>query len=299
MTGRRWLELRVRHDGDEESGLAPEILVELGARGVVEDGDVFVAWFEEPHHPEAFVARARERLVRDAGIAVEGISWGWQEHEDWAESWKRGLGPRRITRRIVVHPSWHVPDDLRPDDVVIVLDPGMAFGTAEHGTTRGCLRLLDGTVEPGDRVLDVGAGSGILSIAAAGLGAEEVVAVEGDHLAAEALVANLEANGVGDGMRLVTAWVTAEELAGMGLFDVVVANIETGLLAPLLPGLAAAVADDGHLVLSGILEHEWSELAAAVADLGWTPDRTDEDGEWRSGRFVRGSGSWHPAGQAG
>ena len=78
----------------------------------------------------------------------------WQAHEDWAETWKRGLAPRRITDRLVVRPSW-TDFEAGPEDLVIVLDPGMAFGTAEHGTTRGCLRLLDHAVTPGDRLLDV------------------------------------------------------------------------------------------------------------------------------------------------
>ena len=286
MTPRRWLELRVRHPGDTEASI-PDTLVALGARGVVEEPDRFVAYFEEPDDLETFLTSARARLARESGAEPEDVSWAWQDHREWAELWKRGLGPRRITERIVVHPSWAPAEDTTPEDVVIVLDPGMAFGTAEHGTTRGCLRLLDDAVAPGSRVLDVGAGSGILSIAAARLGAEEVVAVEGDALACEAMRENLERNGVDGAVRVDPTWADADDLGRRRPFDGVVANIETGLLTPLLPGLCGAVADDGWLVLSGILGPEWDAVEGAVGDLGFTVDATDADGEWRSGRFRR------------
>ncbi|MDX1493157.1 MAG: 50S ribosomal protein L11 methyltransferase, partial [Longimicrobiales bacterium] len=205
---RRWLELRVRVQDSVARELVPDALVALGARGVVEDEAGHVAYFQEPPEPEAFVAAARDRLEADGGADAE-VEWRWQEHEDWAHAWKRGLGPRRITPRLVVHPSWKRPRDLKPRDVVIVLDPGMAFGTAEHGTTRCCLRLLDEIVEQGDRILDVGAGSGILSVAAVRLGAEEVTAVEGDPLACEAMEENLWRNAVSSRVRIVTEWADA------------------------------------------------------------------------------------------
>lgn len=283
--GRRWLELTVASDDEAARGLLPDALVGLGAGGVVEEADRFVAWFEEPEDPGRFARDAGERLAAETGASDLEVEWRWQEHEAWAESWKRGLRPRRIGDRMVVHPSWKPPRDLRPDDLVIVLDPGMAFGTAEHGTTRGCLRLMEGAVREGDRLLEVGAGSGILCIAGVRLGASEVVAVEGDPLACEALEENIGRNRVGGRVRVVEAWTDADALAAMGPFDGVVANIETGLLLPLIPGLAAAVDQDGWLIVSGILEREWSAVTADLAGHGLEASEVDEDGEWRSGRF--------------
>lgn len=285
--GRRWLELRVRPpepEGDDGS-LLPDALVELGARGVVERDGRYVAYFEEPDDPEAFLCRARASLAawtRLDGIEVEH---GWQEHEEWAETWRRGLGVRRLTDRLVVRPSWEEPDDLRPDDVVVVLDPGMAFGTAEHGTTRGSLRLLDGAVRGGDRVLDIGAGSGILSIAAARLGAREVVAIEGDPLAYEAMADNLRRNEVEERVAVVRTWATADDLAWLGPFDGIVANIETHLLAPLFAGFRAALLDGGWLVVSGILDSELDGVLSELGALGFTRVDVDEDEEWRSARL--------------
>jgi len=286
--GRRWLEMRVRCAGaGERDVLLADALVGLGARGVEERAGWFVAYFAEPPDPEAFLRDAEEALATESGLDAIAIEHGWQLHEDWAETWKRGLESRRLTDRIVVQPSWVDPADHRPDDVTIVIDPGMAFGTAEHGTTRGSLRLLDRVVRQGDRVLDIGSGSGILAIAAARLGAAEVVAVEGDALACEALLENLERNGVSDVVRIVEAWATAESIAEYAPVTGITANIEAGLLAPLFAGFRAALGTGGWLIVSGVLAYEWESVKEAIEDLGFAHADVDADGEWRSGLFRR------------
>ncbi|MCA1791096.1 MAG: 50S ribosomal protein L11 methyltransferase, partial [Thioalkalivibrio sp.] len=199
---RRWLELRVRsRAGGDANDLLAEGLVALGGRAVEERDGWFVTHVAEPDDPEAFGVGARSRLEEESGLDDVEVELSWRPHEEWAESWRRGLAPRRLTERLVVRPSWMEIEDPREGDLVIVLDPGMAFGTAEHGTTRGCIRLLDRAVAPGERVLDVGAGSAILSIAAALLGASDVLAVEWDPLATEAIEENIERNGVADRVR--------------------------------------------------------------------------------------------------
>lgn len=283
----RWLELRARSDapGDLRPLLA-EGLVALGARAVHETGGWYVTHVEDPGDADAFVAGARALLADLVGGAAVEVVTAWVHHEDWAETWKRGLEPRRLTDRLHVTTSW-LPVDAGPDEVVVVVDPGMAFGTAEHGTTRGCLRLLDDAVRPGQRVLDVGAGSGILAVAAALLGAREVLALEGDPLAADALAENVERNAVADRVRWEIRWADAASLVASGPWDGVVANIESGILRPLLPAFAGTLREGGWLILSGILAHEWLGMRAAAEEAGLTFVAVDEDGEWRSGRFAR------------
>ena len=205
----------------------------------------------------------------------------------WLSIRRRGLVPRRVTDRIVVRPSWIDATDVGSDAIVVVLDPGMAFGTAEHGTTRGCLRLLDGIVEPGDRVLDVGAGSGILAIAAAHLGAAEVVAIEGDPLACEALEENLVRNGVTDRVRVVQGWADEVTLRGYHPVSGVVANLETGILRSLSPGLTGAVAAGGWLIISGVIQDEWPNVERVFVRAGYRVVDIDADGVWRSGLLRR------------
>lgn len=284
---RRWLELRVRSpSAPEEEPLLAEALLALGGRAVEERDDWYLTHVPEPPDEERFLEDARARLTALTGIESIELEVRWQDHEDWAELWRRGLGPRRVGERLIVTPSWESPEP-GPLDHVIVIDPGMAFGTAEHGTTRGCLRLLERADLEGASVLDVGAGSGVLSIAAAKLGAREVVAVEGDSFAWEALEENVEHNGV---RALVTSrreWSDPASLTGLGPRDGVVANIEWGVLGQLLQGLLAAVRPDGWLVLSGITVEEWPVVRAEVEAAGFRLVEEDVDEGWTSGRFVR------------
>jgi ribosomal protein L11 methyltransferase len=281
---RRWLEIAARSPSVDADVVIADALVALGGRAVVEQDGWQVTHIAEPEETEGLAELVHHQLVSITGLSDVEARIGWQDHQDWAESWKRGLAPRRITKRLVVRPSW---TEFEPNegDLVIVLDPGMAFGTAEHGTTRGCLRLLDETVRSGETLLDVGAGSGILAVAAAMLGAAQVLAVEGDALACEALEENVGNNRVRDRVRWLVEWADGGKLAQWGPVDGVIANIEAGMLRPLLSGFRAAVVPGGWMILSGILEDEWDGMRAEIEAQGFVFQAVDADGDWRSGLF--------------
>jgi ribosomal protein L11 methyltransferase len=284
---RRWLEIAARCTANEEiETLLAEALVSLGGRAVVEEDGWQVTHLEEPEDAEGAEAWACAEMEALTGRSDLEVRIRWQEHEDWAESWKRGLAPRRITDRLVVRPSW-TDFEAKPTDLVIVLDPGMAFGTAEHGTTRGSLRLLDAVLSQGETILDIGSGSGILSVAAALLGAADVLAIEGDRLACEALAENVTSNRVSDRVRHSVEWADSEKLAKWGPVDGVIANIESGQLRPLLDGFHAALRPGGWLILSGILAEEWDGMRSQTEQRHFVFQAVDADGEWRSALFKR------------
>ena len=206
--------------------------------------------------------------------------------EDWANAWKDHYRPFRLGRRLKIWPTWlprESDDDVRPDDIVLVLDPGMAFGTGLHPTTQGCLRALEDIVEPGISVLDAGTGSGILAIAAAKLGATEVAAFDTDSLAVRATVENAAQNGV---QHLLHVWrgeldsVRVEE--SRQSWDVVVANILAPVIIQLLrdDGLLDYVAPDGRLILSGIIMEQGPAVEGAIAEAGGQVIRTITAGDW-------------------
>jgi len=257
----------------------PELLMELGGRGVEELGDSFITYLLE-----AFLQEVRARL-RAVGARQAELRWAWQPQEDWEIFWRRGLGPRRITRRLHVAPSWEVPDVVE-GEIVIVLDPGMAFGTAEHATTRGCLRLLDPRVREGDMVADIGSGSGILAIAAASLGAREVLAVEMDPLACAVAEENFAANGVRDRVKILVAEVRELEPLPGGPYQGVVANIQRSVLLPLLTTFRDSLVDGGWLILSGILGEERDEVLGTASRHGFVLEEEDREGDWWSGAFI-------------
>jgi ribosomal protein L11 methyltransferase len=185
---------------------------------------------------------------------------------------------------MVVRPSWLAVDgDVNPDDVVLTLDPGMAFGTGLHPTTQSCLLALEDIVKPGMSVLDAGTGSGILAIAAARLGASEVAAFDTDILAVRAAGDNARLNELGDSLRI---WQGELENVGEHLareqWDIVVANILAPIIIQLLTdkGLMTYVAPQGQLILSGIVNAQGDGVKAALADAGGTVIRTIVTGDW-------------------
>lgn len=210
------------------------------------------------------------------------------DEEDWAESWKEHFHVERFGERIVVVPSWRAYEP-RDGDAVITLDPGMAFGTGQHETTRMCLEAIERAVRPETRVLDVGCGSGILSIAAAKLGAREVLAVDVDANCVRITEENARANGVDGVVRARegsagAGWPFEMPAAG---FDVIVANIIARVIVELAPALVRALAADGRLIVSGIIGEREAETSAALEAAGARISGVHAMGEWRCIEAVR------------
>ena len=253
-------------------------LFELGASGVEErdattlnrpegaagTAVTLVASFETDGDAE----QACDALADRFAARVEHV-----EGDAWRDAYKAYFKPARIGAHLVVRPPWE-PWDAAKDDVVLVLDPGRAFGTGTHESTRLVLSLLQRYVAPGCRVLDVGCGSGILSIACLLLGAAEARAVDLDPEAVSATAENADANGVAE--RMVVDATPVEQLTQR--YPLVLANIESRVLVPMKDALCARLAPGGVLILSGLLATERDAMVAAYGVLELLAEETL--GEW-------------------
>jgi ribosomal protein L11 methyltransferase len=228
------------------------------------------------------VERARRELghLQAFGLRPIGeLETRMLHEEDWADAWKRHYPVMRVGKRLVVRPSWR-EHEVAAGDVVLTLDPGMAFGTGLHPTTRLCLAGLERWSDQGllerARVLDVGCGSGILGIAAGLLGAAQVVGVDTDPLAVEATLANAARNDLGD--RLIARQGSLP--VADAPFDLVVANLIASLLAQLAPLLASSVRPGGRLLTSGIFIDREAEVVSALAGVGLAVVDRSAEGDW-------------------
>jgi ribosomal protein L11 methyltransferase len=209
--------------------------------------------------------------------------------EDWADAWKENFPIQRIGEHIVIQPSWRSYDP-RPGDVVLRMDPGMAFGTGLHPTTRLCLRGIEawsaqGFVD-GARVLDVGTGSGILAVAAAALGASSVLAVDTDPLAVETCARNATINGRADVIETGTGSLPLRETVQ---FDLALANLIASVLIELAEPLAAVVRPGGRLLASGIFHDREREVSAALGEAGLRVVGRTVETDWVALELVRGA----------
>ena len=270
-----WVEIIVpaaASDVDEVAALLADAC-EPAKEGTEVRGDEVVIWAPLADQ-EAIVAEVRAAVaaLAEAGLGVDPSTVRAQPalpEAEWRDAWKRYFHVTRISPRIVVVPSWESYEPTATD-VVIALDPGMAFGTGTHASTRLVLEELDRLDAEGlapARVLDVGAGSGILAIAAVKLWpAATVVAVDNDPIAVAACAENAGVNAVGD--RIASAATPVGDVDGQ--FELVLANIQAHVLRELLPGLAPRVAPGGTLVMSGLLSPQAEAVAEAYAAVGFT-----------------------------
>ena len=226
-------------------------------------------------HLQAFglrpIGEVRTRLVQES---------------DWADAWKVYFPVMRVGRRLVIRPTWR-RHRAGPDDVVLALDPGMAFGTGLHPTTRLCLAaveaLADRGVLAGARVLDVGCGSGILAIAALKLGAISVLGLDTDPIAIEATKANARRNALARRLHARQGSLPSGEPA----FDIVLANLIAGVLVPLAAALRDELQPGGSLLASGIFVDREAEVASAFEAVGLEITRRSAEGDWVALEAVR------------
>lgn len=189
--------------------------------------------------------------------------------EDWQNAWKAHFTLLRVGQRLVIKPSW-IDYEAKPGDVLIELDPGMAFGTGYHPTTYTCLTALEALVRPGMTVLDLGTGSGILTIAAVKLGAGRVTAVDIDPQAAKAARQNFRSTGILHQVAMITGSLPHPQIPP-GQFDLALANISARAVRERAPAILPTLKPGGRLIASGIIQDQGPEVRAALEALGFSP----------------------------
>jgi ribosomal protein L11 methyltransferase len=308
-----WLELGVTADAEAAEAIA-EVMSRYASGGVAieehyelaDDGQVALPIPGAPVTVRVYVPA--DAAGEQAKRSIEEGLWHLRQigaghiseiaarrlaESDWANAWKEHFHVTHLGRRTVIKPSWRAYEP-RNGEVVVELDPGMAFGTGLHPTTRSCILALEETLAPGDRVLDVGTGSGILALAALKLGATHVLALDVSSVAVEATRANAATNGLAGrvDVRLATLQGAAGEPfsplppdltvlgAEIGTFDLVLANIIARVIAQLAPALLRAMRPGGTLIASGIIAERRHEAEEPLRAVGLREIRALIDGDW-------------------
>ena len=269
-----WRAVRVRPAGDR--ALVAAALFSVGSQGVHDDGPALVT-----HFPPATDIGAVCAAVLDADAAAT-IDISDAPDIDWTEAWKHGVGVQEVGRLTVV-PPWHA--EGRDPSTTIIIEPGMAFGTGEHQTTRRVLGLMQDVIRRGDLVADLGAGSAVLSIAAVKLGAARAVAIEMDPDAIENAEENVARNGESDRVTVIEG-DAALLLPLVAPVRVVLANIISSVLVELLPSIHAALGEGGQAILSGILVDEREHMLDVLAH-DWRVEDEAREGQWWSVAIAR------------
>jgi len=300
-----WIEITVKTSTEAIEAVS-NIFYEAGVSGVViEDPKDFLrpkdedAWdyFEIPEGVDYEEAIVRAYLVEDSSFAEKareiqrrikelpsyGLNIGKGElifknisEENWAEAWKKYYKPTHVGKHIVIKPSWEEYNP-NPDDIVVEMDPGMAFGTGTHETTIMCLELLEKYVKTGQTVIDFGCGSGILSILAAKLGAKRVIAVDKDEVAVRVARENVERNRLSS----IIEVIKADKLRNVGVkADIIVANIIADVVIDLSYEVPFYLNPDGVFLASGIIMDRRSSVIEALEKNGFDVLEEADRGEW-------------------
>lgn len=293
----KWIELSVEADREAVEAIS-ELFSTYGYNGGVSIEEPIIADNDEEDKYEVDLSRPvtvstwlpDDERAADVRDRIEHNLWHLgqmryvsklqvtiSDEQDWANAWKEHYHVLRIGKHIVIHPTWR-EYEAQPGDVSIELDPGMAFGTGLHPTTRLCLAALEDYVAAGMSVLDLGTGSGILAIAAARLGASEVLAIDNDPVAVKSATENIALNG--EVAPQISVREGTLEAAHGQRFNLVVANIIAKVIIELASGLAASLLPSGTLIASGIIEEKADSVALALAAAGLHNIERRQEGDW-------------------
>jgi ribosomal protein L11 methyltransferase len=297
----KWISATVTFDASDRglaTDLVADIFYSLCVKGVVVDepdqdplqdwGDNAVPPPEKPgvtgYFPDtsAVAEQCRileaklERLQRKMGITT-AVTYARIDEQDWAEAWKEYFWPEKITDRIVVKPTWR-DYTTQPDELVIEIDPGMAFGTGTHPSTALCIRMIEAYLEPGDCFLDVGTGSGILSIAAAKLGAGRIIGVDNDEVAVSVAEKNLLVNHINKNSYKLFCGNLVDQVSQT--VDLLAANILAEVILELLPDVSAVLRKGGLFISSGIVTEKKEIVLSCLAKNQFTTLQVMEKEGW-------------------
>jgi ribosomal protein L11 methyltransferase len=267
-----WWAIDVRTSAGQRDSVGAWLVARTGQAVEERDDGTLVAFASD----EEAVAALVEELARevDAPVVIEPRR---VESTDWSTRWREGLGPRKLGRLTII-PSW-LPEASEPDPLTIVLDPETAFGSGEHGSTRAALTLLSRLLRPGDRVIDLGSGSGLLAIAAIKLGAARAIGIEIDAEANEVAARNVARNGVSDRVEFLEG--DAAVLAPLvGPADLLLSNLLPAVNTALLPVIARAVRPGGIAIFSGMEQPEAEQIRRILTDAGFKLVQETLDAGW-------------------
>jgi ribosomal protein L11 methyltransferase len=293
----QWIEVTLRVDGEAAEAVV-DLLQRYGHQGVSVEQEGVMPGLWEDHQVEPpkvlavrayFAADARaEDTKAQLEVALGHMSLMYPmptpeyklvADEDWAEAWKAHYHALRVGKRLLIRPRWIQMEEM-PDDIVIALDPGMAFGTGTHPSTQLCLEAIESLTQPGTQVLDMGTGSGILAIAAVKLGAAHVLAIDIDPVAVQVAQENAAENGVADKITAQTG--SLESVTGSARrFDLVVVNIIARVIIQMCQKhLGDTVRPGGRAIFSGIIHEQVEEVEAALRATGLEPYTRRQQGDW-------------------
>lgn len=302
----KWLKIEVYADETLEEILTG-VFLEAGAQGVNVEGNIQIErqqdeYLDEelldagPFHVSAFFAcdgtqqntleTIENKLNQLSGMNVNGKQAAFEiktqqvDEDDWANAWKAYFKPTKVSNYVVIKPSWEEYTPAK-DEIIVEIDPGMAFGTGTHESTRMCVQLLEEFLEPDAQVVDVGTGSGILAIAAAKLGAAKVYAMDYDGVAVDAAKKNVQMNGCDDRIQVMKSdllLALEEEVKA----DMMVANIIADIVIRLSETAMKHLKRSGMLICSGIIDARLDDVIKALEKSGFKVIKIQNDGEWRA-----------------
>lgn len=300
----QWVEVSMRVDGEAAETIAQELQKWCHQGVAIEQADIEEGKWDDGDTPpvSALIVRGyfsndseaeekRYQIERALGfynmmLPMPKPEWKVVADEDWAEAWKKHYQPVRLGKRILVRPLW-VEVEAKDDDIMIALDPGMAFGTGTHPTTQLCLEALERQVTASIDVLDLGCGSGILSIAAAKLGAGKVIGVDIDQLAVDATIENAKVNGVADKIQAFRGGLESV-ITSARRYDLVVVNILARIIIEMCDQhLGDTVRPGGKAIFSGIIAEQTEAVEAALRKTGLEPTGRFQQADWMVIEAVR------------
>ncbi len=291
-----WIEIAVSVDGEGAEAVA-DVLSRYVNQGVsIEQVIPGEAWPDEPLPDGPLLVRGyipnnsqveetRQKIVDGLHYlsrlypAIPAPAFKTVHDEDWADAWKKNYHPIRVGKRILIKPAW-AEADIQPDDVLIEMDPGMAFGTGTHPTTQLCLQACEWFCRGATTMVDLGTGSGVLAIAAAKLGCYHVLGLDIDELAVKVAQENVERNGVADKVQIVHGTISSLQTTGRH-FDLGMANLTAKIILELAPqGLQHAIYPYGRFVFSGIIDEQAEEVIAALNRIDLALMGQRQMGDW-------------------